>query len=157
MQKLQYQISPRPLQINSQSVRVKALNNVVRSTTPEEKEPSCPMFFAMTKQVTVLADPSMIMMETSLSFVKSASDGKGQKKSFITDQFHKGTGDGCFEPGKSFPKMKRSTHGHETKRSSSFGKIAYGRVQDLRKGKAKKRPECTGNNTENDGIGDNAF
>ena len=58
MQKLQYQISPRPLQINSQSVRVKALNNVVRSTTPEEKEPSCPMFFAMTKQVTVLADPA---------------------------------------------------------------------------------------------------
>ena len=56
MQKLQYQISPRPLQINNQSVRVKALNNVVRSTTPEEKEPSCPMFFAMTKQVTVLAD-----------------------------------------------------------------------------------------------------
>lgn len=88
---------------------------------------------------------------------KTASDGKGQKKSFITDQFHKGTGDGCFEPGKNFPKMKRSTHGHETKRSSSFGKIAYGRVQDLRKRKAKKRPECTGNNTENDGIGDNAF
>lgn len=92
-----------------------------------------------------------------LVLCKTASDGKGQKKSFITDQFHKGTGDGCFEPGKSFPKMKRSTHGHETKRSSSFGKIAYGRVQDLRKGKAKKRPECTGNNTENDGIGDNAF
>ena len=66
-----------------------------------------------------------------LVLCKTASDGKGQKKSFITDQFHKGTGDGCFEPGKSFPKMKRSTHGHETKRSSSFGKIAYGRVQDL--------------------------
>ena len=64
------QIRPRLLQRNSQNVRVKALNNVVRSTTPEEKEPSCSMFFAMTKQVTVLAAPSMIMMETSLSFVK---------------------------------------------------------------------------------------
>lgn len=79
MQKLQYQISPRPLQINSQSVRVKALNNVVRSTTPEEKEPSCPMFFAMTKQVTVLADPNMIMMETSLSFVKPQRMARGRK------------------------------------------------------------------------------
>ena len=64
------QISPRLLQRNSQTVRVKALNSVVRSTTPEEKEPSCPIFFAMTKQVTVLADPSIMIMETSLSFVK---------------------------------------------------------------------------------------
>lgn len=79
MQKLQYQISPRPLQINSQSVRVKALNNVVRSTTPEEKEPSCPIFFAMTKQVTVLADPNMITMETSLSFVKPQRMARGRK------------------------------------------------------------------------------
>ena len=50
-----------------------------KKTTPEEKEPSCPMFFAMTKQVTVLADPSMIMMETSLSFVKPQRMARGRK------------------------------------------------------------------------------
>lgn len=33
--------------MNSQIVRVKALNNVVSIMTLEEKDPSCPMFFAM--------------------------------------------------------------------------------------------------------------
>ena len=145
MQKLQYQISPRPLQINSQSVRVKALNNVVRSTTPEEKEPSCPMFFAMTKQVTVLADPSMIMMETSLSFVKPQRMARGRK------------GNSCFQPGKGFSEVQRSAHSHEAKRSGGFCKIACRRVQNLRKWKTKKGPECTGCNAENDGIGDNSL
>ena len=65
--------------MNSQIVRVKALNNVVSIMTLEEKDPSCPMFFAMTKQVTVLADPSMIMMETSLSFVKPQRMARGRK------------------------------------------------------------------------------
>ena len=41
------QISPRLLQRNSQPVNVKALSRVVSMITPEEKEPSCPMFFAM--------------------------------------------------------------------------------------------------------------
>ena len=74
------QISPRLLQRNSQTVRVKALNSVVRSTTPEEKEPSCPIFFAMTKQVTVLADHSIMIMETSLSFVKPHRMARGRKR-----------------------------------------------------------------------------
>ena len=33
--------------MNSHPVRVKALSNVVSIMTLEEKEPSCPMFFAM--------------------------------------------------------------------------------------------------------------
>ena len=40
-------INPKLLQMNSQIVRVKALNNVVSIMTLEEKDPSCPMFFAM--------------------------------------------------------------------------------------------------------------
>ena len=51
--------------MNSQIVRVKALNNVVSIMTLEEKDPSCPMFFAMIYQVTVVGEASMIIMATS--------------------------------------------------------------------------------------------
>ena len=92
-----------------------------------------------------------------LVLCKTAADGKRKKKCFITDQFHKCTGNRCFQPGKGFFEVQRSAHGHEAKRGGGFCKIACRRVQDLRKWKTKKGPECTGCNAKNDGIGDNAL
>lgn len=92
-----------------------------------------------------------------LVLCKIATDGKRKKKCFITDKFHKCTGNRCFQPGKGFSEVQRSAHSHEAKRSGGFCKIACRRVQDLRKWKTKKGPECTGCNAENDGIGDNSL
>ena len=46
---------------------VTELRKVVATTTLEVRTPSCPMFFAMIKQLTVVGDPSIIRRATSLS------------------------------------------------------------------------------------------
>ena len=51
----------------SQPVSVNALNNVVSITTLELRTPSCPIFLAITKQLTVVADPSITSIATSSS------------------------------------------------------------------------------------------
>ena len=49
----------------SHPVSVNALNRVVSITTLELRTPSCPIFFAITKQLTVVADPSITSIATS--------------------------------------------------------------------------------------------
>lgn len=44
-----------------------ALNNVVSITTLDDKTPSCPIFFAITKLLTVVADPSITRIAISSS------------------------------------------------------------------------------------------
>ena len=52
----------------SQPVRVNALNSVVNMTTLDDSTPSCPIFFAITKQVTVVAEPSITRIAVNSSF-----------------------------------------------------------------------------------------
>ncbi len=55
------------LKKNRKKVNVNALATVVSMTTPELKEPSCPMLFAMVKQLTVAGDAIMMSIATRIS------------------------------------------------------------------------------------------
>src|SRR5699024_3962417 len=70
--------SPMLLNIYSHPVRVNALNSVVSITTLELNTPSCPMFFAMTKQLTVVAEPSMTRIATNSSLRKPSITARGR-------------------------------------------------------------------------------
>ena len=72
------QISDRLFKRYSHPVRVNALNSVVIITTLEESTPSCPIFFAITKLLTVVADPSItrIAISSSLRNPRYAANGK---------------------------------------------------------------------------------
>ena len=48
-------------------------------TTLEERVPSCPIFFAITKLLTVVAEPSMIRMATNLSVRNPSFTAIGRK------------------------------------------------------------------------------
>ena len=73
----------------SHPVSVNALNSVVSMTTLEVSTPSCPIFFAMTKQLTVVAEPSMTRIATSSSLRNPSMTARGRNTaanptSFIT-------------------------------------------------------------------------
>ena len=59
------QIHPPLRATNSQKVRENALRRVVMMTVLLVSVPSCPMDFAITKELTVVADPSIMRMATS--------------------------------------------------------------------------------------------
>lgn len=56
-----------------------ALKIVVSITTVLLTVPSCPILLAMTKQLTVVGEPAMIKMETSLSSVKPKWTASGRR------------------------------------------------------------------------------
>ena len=63
----------------SHPVNVNALNNVVSITTLEDSTPSCPIFLAITKLLTVVADPSITRIATSSSCRKPNCTASGRK------------------------------------------------------------------------------
>ena len=58
-----------------------------------------------------------------LVLCKTATDGKRKKKCFITDKFHKCTGNRCFQPGKGFSEVQRSAHSHEPRGVAVFARL----------------------------------
>ena len=64
---------------NSHSVSVTELKNVVSITEHEVTTPLCPMFFAITKQLPVVALPSITNIEISFSPVNSSFIDIGRK------------------------------------------------------------------------------
>lgn len=66
--------------MQSQPVSVKAAKSVVSMTVAEVIVPSWPMFFAMTKQLTVVAEPSMTRIATSFSARKPRKTAAGRKR-----------------------------------------------------------------------------
>lgn len=71
--------SPRLRSTYSHPVSVNALSSVVSITTLEESTPSCPIFFAITKQVTVVDEPSMIRIAISSSLRNPNHTAAGRK------------------------------------------------------------------------------
>ena len=59
---------------------VKALNRVVSITTLEVRVPSCPILRAITKLLTVVAEPSIIRMATSCSLRNPSQIAMGRKR-----------------------------------------------------------------------------
>lgn len=57
----------------------KPLNNVVNIITVELKTPSCPIFLAMTKHETVVADPNMTRIAISCSLINPNITANGKK------------------------------------------------------------------------------
>ena len=53
--------------MNNHNVKVNELNNVVAMTEQDEIFPSCPIFFAIIKQLLVVALPSITKIATSFS------------------------------------------------------------------------------------------
>ena len=72
--------SPITLSMYSHPVSVKALSSVVSITVLEVRVPSCPMFLAIIKQLTVVGEPSITSMEMSLSFVNPKAIAIGRNK-----------------------------------------------------------------------------
>ena len=64
--------------INSHPVKVNALKNVVIITTLEVRTPSWPIFLAITKQLTVVAEPAITRIATSASFRKPRPTAAGR-------------------------------------------------------------------------------
>ena len=73
------QISPNVFNKNTKIVRVKLLSSVVRITVLEVSVPSCPIDFAMTKLLTVVALPSITRIAMSLSFLNPSATAIGRK------------------------------------------------------------------------------
>ena len=71
--------NPNDLNTSSHIVSVNALNNVVIIITPELSVPSCPIFLAITKQLTVVADPSITRIAIISSFLNPRSAAIGKK------------------------------------------------------------------------------
>ena len=65
------------------------LRKVVATTTLEVRTPSCPMFFAIIKQLTVVGDPSIIRRATSLSVWNPMPMAKGRKTAGSSNNFIK--------------------------------------------------------------------
>ena len=82
-------------------------------TTLEERVPSCPIFFAITKLLTVVAEPSMIRMATNLS-VRNPSFTAIGRNGTKTNKFHKSSNGRWFDLSKSFFDIEGSAHRHES-------------------------------------------
>ena len=75
------------LKTYNQSVNVKAHASVVIITIFADNAPSCPMFFAITKPLTVVGEPSIIKIATSLSCVNPILIAIGKKTAVNTISF----------------------------------------------------------------------
>lgn len=94
---------------------VNALNNVVIIITPELSVPSCPIFLAITKQLTVVADPSITRIAIISSFLnpRSAAIGKNHTKS---NQLHKHSNKCRLHLRCCLLHLKGCTHRHQSHR-----------------------------------------
>ena len=88
---------------------------------------------------------------------EATADGERQEKCFVAYKLHEGTYDRGFQSGKSFSKVKRATHGHQSQRRCGFCKITCCGIKDFREREAEKGPKRTGSDAKDDRVGDNAF
>ena len=75
-----HQIYPRLFSTNSHIVRENALSRVVIITVQAVMVPSCFMFFAMTKQLHVVALPSIMRMAMSFSVRNPSQTAAGRNR-----------------------------------------------------------------------------
>ena len=102
--------------MKSHPVRVNALHMVVSITTLEDSTPSCPIFFAMTKLLTVVAEPSMTKIAISFSLRNPITTASGMNTATNPTNFDKCGDHGRFDLAKRFLNIKGCSHCHQSHR-----------------------------------------
>ena len=98
--------------------------------TLELRVPSCPMFFAMTKQLTAVAEPSTTRNGDQLTFTETEVDSNGQKQGTQTDELDKDGTQGRPELTQSFMILKEAPMAMRPS-GVAVGHIFYGFLEIL--------------------------